>query len=474
MVELGDALPQGRLRRTLPLAGLTARAAGGRVFAALREKAGDPGAVDRFHERTADRYAQLLDHSKGVLMKAGQIFSMVDTSCIGNGELSPYQAALSRLQADAPPMDPALARDVVGRDLGRRVDEVFAEFTDEPFAAASIGQVHRAVLHDGREVAVKIQYPGVAEAIRADLANTELLATFLRFGASTSGIAHPANLRQATREIAARINEEIDYRHEAANIAAFCRLYRDHPFIRVPQVISAASADRVLTMTYLDGMDWATAQRADQDLKNTWVEVIGRFVFGSYRHANLLYADPHTGNYCFGTDGTVGFVDFGCVKVLPESQRLRVVLLARAIVERRKDTVHDLMVQAGFLAGRDDLTEQEVYNWWAELFHESLQNQPATFTTDTSRRVIRGLLDVRSPEHVLRRMLIPKDFVFFSRIILSLLGIAAQLGATGDVRALTDELDGVVAPTTPLGKQHDAWVRRRGLPYGLDARPLGR
>lgn len=468
MAELGDAVPQGRLRRVVPLAGLTARTAGGHVIAALRERTGDSGAVERFHERTAERYAQLLGNSKGVLMKAGQMFSMVDTSCIGNGELSPYQSALTRLQSDAPPMDPALARDVVHRDLGSPVEAVFAEFTDEPFAAASIGQVHRAALADGRQVVVKIQYPGVAEAIRADLANTELLATFLRFGASASGIAHPPNLRQATREIAARISEELDYRHEAANIGAFSRLYRDHPFIRVPEVISAASADRVLTMTYLEGMDWAAAQHADQVLKNTWVEVIGRLIFGSYRHANLLYADPHTGNYCFGTDGTVGFVDFGCVKVLPELQRQRVVLLSRAIVDGRKDTVHELMGEAGFLAAGNDLTEEEVYDWWAELFDESLQAQPATFSRDTSRRAIRSLLDVRAPQHVVRRMAIPEDFVFFARIILSLLGIAAQLGATGYVRALTDELDGVAAPATVLGEQHDAWVRRRGLPYGMD------
>ena len=126
------------------------------------------------------------------------------------------------------------------------------------------------------------------------------------------------DLRQATREIAARISEEVDYRHEAANITAFSDLYRGHPFIRVPEVVAEASGDRVLTMTYLDGMDWAAAQQADQDLKNTWAEVISRFVLGSYRHANLFHADPHPGNYRFGTDGTVGFVDFGCVKVLTE------------------------------------------------------------------------------------------------------------------------------------------------------------
>src|ERR1700749_4565923 len=217
MVDSGDPVPRGRVRRTMPLAGFTARAAGGRLVAGLREKTGDAGAVERFHERTAERYLELLGHSKGVLMKAGQIFAMVDATAVGNGELSAYQIALTRLQADAPPMDPALAKEVLHADLGRPADQVFAEFTDEPMAAASIGQVHRAVLNDGRKVAVKIQYPGAAEAIRNDLANTELLTTLFRLASSASGITMQSDLRQATQEIAARISEELDYRHEAAH-----------------------------------------------------------------------------------------------------------------------------------------------------------------------------------------------------------------------------------------------------------------
>lgn len=229
MSPLGnDAVPRGRIRRTMPLAGFTARAAGGRMVAGMRERTSDAGALDRFHERTAQRYAELLGHSKGVLMKAAQMFAMVDTNSVGNGELSPYQKALTRLQADAPPMDAQLAKDVLEADLLRPVAEVFAEFTDEPMAAASIGQVHRAVLHDGRQVAVKIQYPGVAEAIRGDLANSELLTTFFRFATSVSGSAMP-DTRAATREIAARISEEVDYRHEAANITAFSDLYPTIP-----------------------------------------------------------------------------------------------------------------------------------------------------------------------------------------------------------------------------------------------------
>lgn len=463
----GDAVPQGRIRRTMPLAGFTARAAGGRMVAALREKTGDVGAVERFHERTAERYTELLGHSKGVLMKAGQLFSMVDARAFGNGELSPYQATMARLQADAPPMAPELAHQVLQADLGRPVAEVFADFVDEPMAAASIGQVHRAVLHDGRDVAVKIQYPGAAQAIRADLANTELLTTFFRFASSASGNPMP-DVRPMTREITARISEEIDYHHEAANITKFSELYRDHPFIRVPEVIGEASGDQVLTMTYLDGLDWAAAQNADQDLKNTWFEVIWRFAAGSYRHANLFHADPHPGNYRFGLDGKVGFVDFGCVKVLPERQRRLFVGTLRAVIDGRHDDLRDLMVELGYFTSDSTITAGEVYQWYAGLLYEILAPQPVTFTRDATKRAIEGMIDFRAPDHLVRRFSIPEDLVFFTRLSLSLNAISAAVGATLHVRAMVDDMDGAAEPITELGKQHIAWVRDRGLPFGME------
>lgn len=469
MADSDRPVPRGRVRRTLPVAGFTARAAGGRVVAALREKAGDAGAVERFHERTAHRYAELLGHSKGVLMKAGQLVSMVDASAVGIGELSPYQKALARLQADAPPMDSALARHVLEAELDRPVEAVFADFTAEPMAAASIGQVHRAVLHDGRQVAVKIQYPGVAQAIRDDLANTELLATVFRFAAGAAGSfgVMTTDLEDAAGEISARISEELDYRREAANITAFSELYHGHPFIRVPEVIPEASTDRVLTMTYLDGMDWAAAQTVDQELKDTWAEVISRFVTGSYRHANLFHADPHPGNYRFGSDGTVGFVDFGCVKILTERQRRHLVGMARAAVDGRRTDLRRLMSDSGFLTPDSTMTADEAYQWWEAMLHELLAPQPATYTVAASERAIRYLLDARSPHHPMRRMSVPPDFVFFSRLNLSMNAIFTTLNATFYVRALLDDMDGVAAPVTDLGRQHDAWVRQRGLPHGM-------
>ncbi|MEO9223680.1 MAG: AarF/ABC1/UbiB kinase family protein, partial [Acidimicrobiales bacterium] len=278
-----SVVPKGSVRRTAPMAGFAARTAGERIVAALRAKTGDETAKAEFHERTAERYAYLLGHSKSVLMKAGQLLSFVD---LGSGDPTSsfgiYQAALERLQADAPPMDADTAREVVESELGKPIDELFARFEPDPLAAASIGQVHEAVLHDGRKVAVKVQYPGVADAIRADLANTELLATFMQLGTSMVPKYTRVRQRPAAREISARIAEEVDYHHEARNIDRFADHYRGHPFIDVPEVIREVSTARVLTMTFIDGMGWAKARVVDdQELKNRWGEVLYRFGVGT-------------------------------------------------------------------------------------------------------------------------------------------------------------------------------------------------
>jgi predicted unusual protein kinase regulating ubiquinone biosynthesis (AarF/ABC1/UbiB family) len=458
-------VPQGRVRRVAPLAGLTARAAGGRLIAGLRERAGADGAVERFHEDTAERYTELLGHSKGVLMKVGQILSMADTRALGTGGFWPYQEALARLHEDAPPMPPVLVHKLLKDELGAAVGN-FVELADEPIAAASVGQVHRAVLSDGRDVVVKIQYPGVAQAIRDDLANTELIATFMRFATAASGI--PVDLRTLAREAGARITEEVDYRHEAAMIAAFSNLYRGHPFIRIPQVMPEMSSDRVLTMTHLDGMDYTAAQQADQDLKNTWAEVITRFINGNLRHANLLHADPHPGNYRLNADGTVGFLDFGCVKVLPEKQRWLWVAAIRALIDGRIDDYRDLLIQQGAISSESPLGTAELQRWASDLIYEVTTSQPVTYTPETTARSIRGFFDIRDLQHPLAQMTAPPEFVFIPRMILAHNRVLAGLQATLPMRSIFDDLDGVGDAVTELGQLHHDWVRSRGLPCGID------
>ncbi|MUM17734.1 AarF/ABC1/UbiB kinase family protein [Mycobacterium sp. CBMA271] len=449
----------------MPLAGFTARAAGGRLVAGIREKAGDVGAVRRFHEHTAEQYAEYLGHSKGVLMKVGQMLSMVDMAHIGEGNFSPYQKALSRLQADAPPMAPQLARDVLEADLGRTVEEIFAEFSDEPMAAASIGQVHRAVLHDGRQVAVKIQYPGVAQAIRDDLANTELVTTFMRLGMSATGIAR-VDLREMAEEIAARISEEVDYRYEAASITAFSELYRAHPFIRVPELIPEACGDKVLTMTFVEGLDWAAAQEAGQELKDSWGEVIWRFVGGSLCHSNLFHADPHPGNYRFGTDGSVGIVDFGCVRRYTEVQRRQIVDLMFGMGYLKPDEWRHLMVKGGFIPTDSTISAEDAYSWMAEAYQEFLAPQPVTYDRETADRSARRTFSIGDPR--VRQFTVPGEHTYFGRITFGINIILGTLGCTFHARGMIEDLAGLADPVSPLGIQHRAWVLERGLPFGLD------
>lgn len=455
----------GRVRRTMPLAGFSTRAAGGRLLAGLQERVGDRGAVDRFHAKTADRYAELLGNSKGALMKIGQLASMVDTGALGTGGFAPYQKSLTRLQAEAPPMAPSLVHEVLTRELkiGRRA---FAEFDDEPIAAASIGQVHRATLHDGRDVAVKIQYPGVARAIREDLANTELVATFLRFVTSASGIV--LDPRQLASEFTARIAEEVDYYREAANITAFSDLYRDHPFIRIPEPVADLSTGLVLTMTYLDGINWDIAQSADQGQRNIWAEAIMRFNYGNIRHANLLHADPHPGNYRFGRDGTVGVVDFGCIKVMPERARRLWVEIVRATIEGRHEELRVHAVNAGFITDDSPLTPGDLAEYWGHVLHETLvDEQPVTYNAASITHSTRWLfgLDSANP---LSRMSAPDDFAFAPRAQQALTAVCAGLRAAMAARAIADDMDGIAPPTTDLGHTHHAWVRERGLPGAFD------
>src|SRR3954447_1962911 len=231
-------IPQGRLRRTAPLAAMSARAAGEGAIDVLRRRLkGERGASLEFHVRNAERYADTLSRAKGVLMKVGQIVSFVDSSAVLEGPTGEvYRAALASLQADAEPMEPVLVAAVIESELGRPPEELFAEFSPQPIAAASIGQVHAARLHDGTEVAVKVQYPGVADAIGDDLANTELLFTFVKIAKGIIPQYRNFDVRAIADEISERFREELDYTIELANQIEFVEHYRGHPFIRVPEV----------------------------------------------------------------------------------------------------------------------------------------------------------------------------------------------------------------------------------------------
>ena len=294
-----------------------------------------------------------------------------------------------------------------------------------------------------------------------DLSNAELLTTFLKLVAS--GTSAKTDIGAIALATSARIRDEIDYASEAKTLAIFAELYRDHPFIRIPDVASEACGARVLTMTYLDGIDWAEAQHAEQELKNTWAEAIVRFAYGNRWLAGLLHADPHPSNYRFFPDGTVGFLDFGCVQKLTDTERHSWYRMIRAAAEGRKADLRDAMSQLGFLDIDPTLSADELYDWWAQLLSDIIVDpQPVVYAPGTRTRVLSSLF-VQDPHHPVNRVSLSAAGAFTARIQLNLVSICAALGATLPIRAISEDMDGISEPITDLGRQHHEWVRQRGL-----------
>ncbi len=462
-----DGIPVGRVRRSAPLVGAAARATGEAVLDSLRRR-GHP-AEPRASARRAERYAELLGHSKGALMKAGQILSYVPFgAAVPEGNRAIYQSAMARLQADAPPMAAELAAEVIRRELGARPGEVFAEFSPEPMAAASIGQVHVARLHDGRAVAVKVQYPGVAEAIRGDLRNAELLAVLFQLLRSVVPGLTRMDPKEVAQEISARISEELDYRIEASSQQLFADAYKGHPFIRVPEIVCEYSTTRVLTQELAGGLAWQDALKAGQQLRDMWGEAIFRFAFGSLRRLRAFNADPHPGNYLFRADGSVAFLDFGCVKRFGPDQVAQMRDMVRAVVRQDAGAVWRAFDELGSFGASGGPTPQEVLDWYSVPFEMLRGPQPFTMSPEIVARIIGKEFSPTGPfGKVVRSLSLPGDYVFLSRIDLGLQSVLAELRATADWRGIQAELDDGAPSATPLGAADAAfWASRQGARSG--------
>ncbi len=458
----GDGITRGRLRRTAPLAALSARTAGEAVVVGLRSKLTGADSTE-FHVRTAERYAELLGRSKGALMKAGQMLSFVSAGPAVPAEfLSIYQAALARLRDEAPPMAPELARSVLERELQQRTESAFAEFDWEPLAAASIGQVHAARLHDGRTVAVKIQYPGVADAIQADLKNNELMATFLGLMLGLSPRKMSFDIRGAGREITARIIEELDYRQEAANQTEFADIYRGHPFIHVPEVIAELSTHRVLTQELVQGKPWSDALTAGQELRDQWAEAIHRFVYATNHRFGLLNADPHPGNYVFHDDGSVSFLDFGCVKRFGREQSEMMAAIGRACLRDDVLGTWHASVEAGFWRSSDPVTPEEVFAYWREPWEMWWAEQPFTITPEYVSRWIERKFSPTGPSaNAFRYITASPEYTIMGRIEMAEASVLADLRASGYWGSIAAEFFENKAAFTEMGKLDHSFFAER-------------
>jgi predicted unusual protein kinase regulating ubiquinone biosynthesis (AarF/ABC1/UbiB family) len=401
--------------------------------------------------QTAEDVAATLGAMKGVLMKLGQMASYVDSG------LSPAtRRTLSRLQDSVPPMSPELAARVVTEELGLPPEQAFATWDPEPIAAASIGQVHRAITHDGRAVAVKVQYPGIAETIEADLGNVALLRRMLKISAPSQDVdALLAELRE-------RITEELDYRREARNQQQFARFYEGHPTIHVPGIVEELSTHRLVTSDLADGARFAELAGWSQAERDLAAETIYRFVFRSLYEAHAFNGDPHPGNYLFHGGGRVTFLDFGLVKYFStEELRPLVEMVKHLCVDNDPEGFRRAMEDARFLMPGAPLPTDMIVEHMAVFYDTVREPGPRTMTGEYAAAVTRRFFDFRSP--LAAYVQIPRSYVILQRINLGLFALLGELSATADWRCIAEEIwPFVQGPAcTPMGTAEAAWRASR-------------
>jgi predicted unusual protein kinase regulating ubiquinone biosynthesis (AarF/ABC1/UbiB family) len=405
---------------------------------------------EQFAIRTAADVAKELGEMKGVLMKVGQLVSFIFESLPDEA-----QAALAVLQADAAPMSPTLAAAVVTEQLGAEPERVFLDWSDLPVAAASIGQVHRAVTPDGRDVAVKVQYPGVAEAIEFDLDSAEVM--YAMFSAmALKGL----DAKGLVDELRARMTEELDYRLEARNITEFARHYESHPWVRIPRLVPELSTERVLTTEWVDGMSWDQfATTATPATKHQAGEVIWRFAQHAVHRLRAFNGDPHPGNYKFHRDGSVTFLDFGLVKRWqPGEWEMLEPSLDAVIVHRDPDRLVTAMESVGFLRAGHGLDPADVYDYVSSPYVPYLSDE-FTFTRDWMRVTLARIFDLRGPHaHVIERLNMPSSFVILDRVVWGVSAILGKLEVTAPWRHMLLEYRTGAEPATELGAAEAAWL----------------
>lgn len=405
--------------------------------------------------KTAEQVSAALGNMKGAFMKVGQMASYLD-----DGLPEPVRQALTQLQSQAPPMSVELVRIELERELGAPMSELFVEFDDEPIASASIGQVHRAIVRmpDGTEkaVAIKVQYPGVAEAIDADLRTADLLGAMLAFGFKS------LNPEDMVAEIKDRLREELDYELEARNQQEFANFYRDHPFIHVPEVIPEFSTARILTSELVVGHSFAEVLTWPQEQRDMAGEAIFRFVFRSLYRFRAFNGDPHPGNYIFHKDGRVTFLDFGLIKHFTEDEmHMFQGMVKAAVIDHDMEEYRRIIEDAGMLQRDAPFTTQEAGDYFAHFYEPVRESRTMQWTTTYASSIVRHTFDRTSA--IAQYATVPKSFVFIQRINLGLYAILGQLGSAGNFRRISEELWPMTnaSASTPMGEAEARWLAER-------------
>ncbi|MGI9641708.1 MAG: ABC1 kinase family protein, partial [Acidimicrobiia bacterium] len=397
---------------------------------------------EQFAIRTAEDVTAELGHMKGALMKIGQLVSFIVEGLPDN-----VQETLASLQSDVPPMAPSLAESVIREDLGEGPDRLFLSWDPLPVAAASIGQVHKAVLRDGREVAVKVQYPGLAATLESDLSDAKRLHRVFSMVTLKS-----LDMATMVDELRDRMHEELDYELEASRQQRFHDRYEGHPFLAVPAVVPEFSSARVLTSEWVDGMDWATFEAtADEPLRQKVGEGLFRWEQGAIYRAREFNADPHPGNYRFHPDGSITLLDFGLAKRWTQAEVDSLWPLIDPLLAGDAEGAVEQMVRAGFLAADHGLDPQHVWEYVSTPYQPFLVEE-FQFSREFTKDALGRIADISGPySDVINSLTLPPSFILLDRVVWGIAAILGRLGAKNQWRGILAEYREDATPVTDLG-----------------------
>jgi predicted unusual protein kinase regulating ubiquinone biosynthesis (AarF/ABC1/UbiB family) len=449
---MSDNLPTGRWRRAAKVGrlagGQTARGYATKAANLTRSEEGRRDAAARRQMEAAEQIFDVLGQMKGAAMKVGQVASFIDTGAFPPEFRDRIQAKLAELRESAPRVSFARMRKVIEDDLGERLGDVFAEFDEEAVAAASIGQVYRARLHDGRDVAVKVQYPGVSQAVRADLQNLGLIMRVAK------RMAPGMDAKAMTREIRERLTDELDYEHEAQQHRAFARSWRGHPFIYVPPVVTELSSEHVLVSEWVEGRSFEEVREMDRPTRDRFGEVVFRFFFGSLYRNGHFSGDPHPGNYRLMDDGRVAFIDFGMTKRVAREDLEAEIAAVRFGMDGQVEALHRQLGSMGFFDPADEeVTPQAVFDHFHDVTRWYIEDREVTVDRGLVSQVLIDFGDPRSRHwQLMRRETMPPQAMLARRMEALTLGVLGRLEATANWHRIAREWLFGDPPSTELGE----------------------